>query len=294
MASWKDTLKEFITEDNFTEKDFWEDDAINGDMGDSTETEEDYMDEDAVDQEAMDLGQEQLDDDIAREILREKVIADNLEADAKDEADPIESDETVPEREKELVRELKAEALTRLENAARTLADFKGIIEEWDRRDRNRERRERYHEITRSGDTVPLDKNMSANELIFPHNLSSSIIRQMQKGDFNDAIFYCPYEIHELVSTDYFSEILLELPEDSKELVFLWAICMYSTEKIAFIRGAGVRNVRKIRNTLFQQLQRKLFVALIDVERQEQSMTLSERKFLSDYQEYIDRPEGTA
>jgi len=49
----------------------------------------------------------------------------------------------------QLVREIKAAALARMEDAARTEGDFKKIIEQWNHLDENRERRERYHEIGR-------------------------------------------------------------------------------------------------------------------------------------------------
>ena len=48
-----------------------------------------------------------------------------------------------------LVRELRLEALARLEDAARTEADFMEVVEQWDHLDQNRERRERDHEKQR-------------------------------------------------------------------------------------------------------------------------------------------------
>ena len=48
---------------------------------------------------------------------------------------------------KKLKRDMEWEALTRLEEAARTEADFREVVKTWDRLDANRERRERYHEI---------------------------------------------------------------------------------------------------------------------------------------------------
>ena len=66
------------------------------------------------------------------------------------EVDDVDSIEA-PTRKK-LKRDIKAEALERLEQAARTPEDFEEVIEWWDRLDRNRERRERYREISRSDD----------------------------------------------------------------------------------------------------------------------------------------------
>ena len=46
-----------------------------------------------------------------------------------------------------LKRDIEAEALKRLEENAVTEEDFRAVTKEWDRLNRNRERRERYHEV---------------------------------------------------------------------------------------------------------------------------------------------------
>ena len=57
--------------------------------------------------------------------------------------DEDEEDEAAPKSDKRLKREALAEALKRTEESARTAADFQKVIAEWNRIDRNRERRER-------------------------------------------------------------------------------------------------------------------------------------------------------
>lgn len=66
-----------------------------------------------------------------------------------------EEEKSAPTSEKRLKREIRAEALRRLEEAARTESDFLTVVDEWNKLDRNRERRERDHENLR-GD-VPLE-----------------------------------------------------------------------------------------------------------------------------------------
>ena len=66
-----------------------------------------------------------------------------------------EEEEAAPTSRKRLKREIRAEALRRLEEAARTESDFLTVVDEWNKLDRNRERRERDHENLR-GD-VPLE-----------------------------------------------------------------------------------------------------------------------------------------
>lgn len=202
-------------------------------------------------------------------------------ADAEEHPFEDDTDEEEPERKK-LKRELRAEALTRLEEAARTQRDFENVIAWWDKLDANRERRERYHELSRSGDDVPLDYGASANELFFPDTLNDVLEKQIRKGDFIDAIFYCPYDIHELVTEEYLSEILLELKEDHKELLFLWAVRLFSSTRIAKIRKQSDRNIRKVRNTILKKIRKKLLEALTKKMKAQQPLTLLEKEFLTE------------
>ena len=222
-----------------------------------------------------------------RQIALEQNIIDRLEADAEEHPFEDDAGDEEPERKK-LKRELRAEALARLEDAARTQRDFENVIAWWDKLDANRERRERYHELSRSGDDVPLDYGASANELFFPDTLNDVLEKQIRKGDFIDAIFYCPYDIHELVTEEYLSEILLELKEDHKELLFLWAVRLFSSTRIAAIRQQSDRNIRKIRNTMMKKIRKELLSALTDKAEKQLPMTLVEKAFLTDIGKAVD------
>ena len=222
-----------------------------------------------------------------RQIALEQNIIDRLEADAAEHPFEDDAGDEEPERKK-LKRELRAEALARLEDAARTQRDFENVIAWWDKLDANRERRERYHELSRSGDDVPLDYGASANELFFPDTLNDVLEKQIRKGDFIDAIFYCPYDIHELVTEEYLSEILLELKEDHKELLFLWAVRLFSSTRIAAIRQQSDRNIRKVRNTMMKKIRKELLSALTDKAEKQQPTTLMEKAFLSDNGKAVD------
>ena len=222
-----------------------------------------------------------------RQIALEQNIIDRLEADAAEHPFEDDAGDEEPERKK-LKRELRAEALARLEDAARTQRDFENVIAWWDKLDANRERRERYHELSRSGDDVPFDYGASANELFFPDTLNDVLEKQIRKGDFIDAIFYCPYDIHELVTEEYLSEILLELKEDHKELLFLWAVRLFSSTRIAAIRQQSDRNIRKIRNTMMKKIRKELLSALTDKAEKQLPMTLVEKAFLSDIGKAVD------
>lgn len=184
-----------------------------------------------------------------------------------------------PPEKKKLKRELNAIALARLEDAARTAEDFKEVIVWWDRLDANRERRERYHEILRSGDALPLDYGASNGDF-----LNNVIEKQILKGEFIEAIFNCPYDIHELVTGAAVSFTLKALKDKQKELLYLLAIRQYSTSKVAALRGRTDRNIRKVRNTMLTNIRKKLYIAL----QGEADITLLEIWFLQDYERNVD------
>ena len=225
-----------------------------------------------------------------RQIALEQNVIARLEADAEEHPFEDDAGDEEPERKK-LKRELRAEALARLEDAARTQKDFENVIAWWDKLDANRERRERYHELSRSGDDVPLDYGASANELYFPDTLNDVLEKLIRKGDFIDAIFYCPYDIHELVTEEYLSKILLELSEDHKELLFLCAVKLFSSTRVAAIRQQSDRNIRKVRNTVLKKIRKKLLAVLTEKAEKQQPMTLLEKAFLAESGKVVDSVE---
>ncbi len=101
-----------------------------------------------------------------------------------------EIEEAAPTSDKRLKREIKAEALRRLEEAARTEADFQAVINQWDKLDQNRERRERDHENLR-GD-VPLEYQTIPNPSIAPIWMNDPAFRQLCHGNYLDILFDCP------------------------------------------------------------------------------------------------------
>ena len=180
---------------------------------------------------------------------------------------------------------MEQEALARLEAAARTIPEWNNVIAWWDRLDANRERRERYHEISRSGDDLPIDYGADENGLCFPDTMNSVLERQRQKGDFIDTIFNCPYEIHELVTEAYMSKALYELSDDHKEILYFSAVRMYSSMKIAKLRRQSDRNIRKVRNTMLKRIHKKILLYLKEREERGLPMTMEERAFLAEMRE---------
>ena len=138
-----------------------------------------------------------------------------------------------------LKRELRREALLRIEESARTEADFGAVVRLWDELDENRERRERYHEIRCA--EVPVNRCSARNGMIFSQWLMQCDVRQLQRGEFLDFIFDCPFLMHELVTDDAFAAAIHELGDVHKLILFFLAIRQYSCQRVAITQGQSDR-----------------------------------------------------
>lgn len=196
--------------------------------------------------------------------------------------DEDEEDEAAPKSNKRLKREILAEALKRTEESARTLKDFQGVIAEWDRLDRNRERRERDHDNLR-GD-VPLEFQAVPEPRIAPLWMNLPRFRQLCQGNYLDIIFSCPYELHELTANRFFSKLFFTLSDEQKEVLYYLFVKQYSTARLAAIRGQSDRNIRKLRLTIQKKLQRRMYEHLSEKLEKDQGLTLREREFVEEYE----------
>lgn len=225
------------------------------------------------------------DDEITEEEENtERFLAEELlaEEESRPALDEIVEDEDEPENErKQLKRDVEAEALKRLEDAARTVEDFNNVVAWWDRLDANRERKERYHEISRSGDALPIDYGEDESSLLFSGPVTTMLKKQVKKGDFIETIFFRPQDIQELVTERYLWAILKNLNARQKQLLFQKAILWYSTTEIGELRKQTDRNIRKVWNTLLNKLRKKALNDLRLKQKLGLPMMLEEKQFLS-------------
>ena len=239
-----------------------------------------------------------VDDALAQELELERAV--ELESELEQDERPIDYDteledaeeEAAPTSAKRLKRELRAEALRRLEDAARTAENFAIVVEEWNKLDRNRERRERDHENLR-GD-VPLEYQAVPEPKIIPRWLNNPAVRQLCSGNFLDVLFDCPYEMHQLTSNAFLSQMIEDLSEEHKEILYFLSIRLYSTTRLAQLRGQSDRNIRKVRNTIRKKLQKKLYAHLCQMQDEGKSLTLRERQFMEEYTALAEQSGGTA
>ena len=204
-----------------------------------------------------------LEDDLTDALERENAAILEIELEMENEPEVSKIPQT--STRKKLKRELEQEALAPL--------------------DANRERKERYHEIGRSD--VPLEWGMSPDEIVIPAPIRHVFWKQILKGDFLDAIYDCPFEIHELVTDEDISKAIFALKDVQKELLYQLAIKGYSCQLIAACREQTDRNIRKIRDTMLKKLRKSFMQALQNRVDNHISLTKTEQIFYDTYRSLI-------
>ena len=211
------------------------------------------------------------------------------EMDLEQELHPIRDDDIQPENEHPnktmLNRELRAIALMRLEDGARTVSDFEEVIKEWDHLDSNRERKERYHEIDR--ENIDSKKDVAPLAIVIPAPINHAYWRQLIKGDYIDIISNCPYEMHNSLSDEDYSKIIYDLKDDHKELIYFLYLRDFTTSQLAALRNQSDRNIRGVRSTILGQIEKKVLMILVDRRGEDFPFTLEELDFLSRHEEKI-------
>ena len=278
--------------------DLWEDDLLDDDFSDEEEELEDLPEDEALDlaedgfadwEDASDGAPE--DERLEEALAEERTL--ELESELEQDEHPRdytaeledEEEEAALTSEKRLKREIRAEALRRLEEAARTESDFLTVVDEWNKLDINRERRERDHENLR-GD-VPLEFQAVPDPKIAPLWMNLPRFRQLCQGNFLDIIFSCPYELHELTANRFLSKLFFTLSDEQKEVLYYLFVKQYSTARLATLRGQSDRNIRKLRMTIHKKLQRAFYQHLQEKQEAGGSLTLREQEFFRVFGELL-------
>lgn len=113
------------------------------------------------------------------------------------------------------------------------------------------------------------------------------ILKSILGGDFHDAIYNCPFEMHELVTDEDISKAILTLKDVQKELLYLLAIQGYSCQMIAAFRKQTDRNIRKIRDTMLKKIRKSFIQALQNRIDNHIPLTKAEINFYDTYQTLI-------
>lgn len=211
------------------------------------------------------------------------------EVELEQELHPFQDNDIQPEDEHPhktmLKRDIRAQALKRLEDGARTVSDFEEVISQWDHLDDNRERKERYHEVGR--ENLDSKKDLAPLAIVIPAPIDYAYWRQHMKGDFIDIISNCPYEMHECLEDEDYSQIIKDLKEDHKEVIYFLYLRDYTTLQLAALRNQSDRNIRGVRSTILGQIEKKVLMILADRQIEDLSFTKEETDFLARHEAEI-------
>ena len=116
-----------------------------------------------------------------------------------------------------------------------------------------------------------------------PRWMNNPTYRQLMAGNFLDILFDCPYEMHNLTADAFISRMVEELSEEHKEVLYFLSLRLYSSTRLAAMRGQSARNIRKLRKTIHKKLQRQMYDHLCGKQEHGGSLTLRERHFLEEY-----------
>lgn len=185
------------------------------------------------------------------------------------------------ERRKRVAQSVREEALRRLELSARTAAEFQSVVSWYDREEQSRMRKERRYESLR-GDT-PVEYLAPADGNIVPQSMSCPTFRQICRGEFDDFLCNCLFRMHDLTERDHLRQIVMNLKQDHKEILYFLWIRLYSTQQLALLREQTERNIRKVRGTVQRKIHKKLFAALTELSEENGELTQQEQAFLKEY-----------
>ncbi len=194
---------------------------------------------------------------------------------------PLDDNCSAAERRKRLAQSIREEALRRLELSARTTAEFQALVHWYDREEQSRMRRERRYENLR-GD-APLEYDALSDGDILPISMSQPTFRQICRGEFDDYLANCLFEMHDLTDRAHIRKIVKNLKLDHKEIVYFLGVRLYSTQMLADLRGQSERNIRKVRDTVRRRIHGKLYEALTELAKSGGELIHMEQDFLCSY-----------
>jgi len=107
--------------------------------------------------------------------------------------------------------------------------------------------------------------------------------RQLLRGYFLDYFYDCPYEMHDLTSKEYLSQIIKGLKEEHKEIFYFLFLRQFSPQYLALLRGQTDRNIRKVRDTVLRKIRKKMNKQLLKMAEDGHRLGGREMQFLFNY-----------
>ena len=185
-----------------------------------------------------------------------------------------------------LLREAKQVALTRIEDAARTQAQFEDLNRMWDDREIVEKWRIAKHEHLILGAMKHYELPDSGR--VIPVPFAHVWWRQLLSGDFIGFIHDCPHELHEQTTSRPVFDFISELDEDQMEILYYRAIRQWTPQQIAALRGQTDRNIRKVYANMIADIRKKMYFRLRPRYVAKLPLTFAQKEFCKNYLETLD------
>ncbi len=183
---------------------------------------------------------------------------------------------------KRLKRDLRLEALRRLEVSARYPWEFQRATDTWNLLDANRQRMQREHELLRGN--VPIDHGTDSSTVtIFPRYLNDPIRRQVQCGRFEDALADCVDTMQDFTTKEYARAAVCKLIRSHRESLYLLYIKLIPVKELAMLRGSSLQAVYRAKDTMLLRLREAAHEALSAMQVQGIPLTKTEHLFLAQF-----------
>ena len=178
---------------------------------------------------------------------------------------------------KYLTQAMLAESISRLEDAARTQAEFENVIEWWDKRDKRI--KDALDKKVLSVASATFDIGLYRKGDYRQKNVFSG--RNFYYEDYLNVIFCCVCQMHNLTEDGDLSRLINKATDKQKAVFFPRVIKGCTPQKIAECHGMTDRNVRDIVDRTISKIRMGMYEALKKRQDGGGSMTLRQRAFLN-------------
>ena len=207
-----------------------------------------------------------------RRYALQKEVMDKWKADAK---------AIMAEDESMLQKEARREAVTIIEDAARTEDEYDRVTILWDCLATMEKWRLAKSEPKRTN--ILTENEFLNSSRIIPPPINHAWWRQLIKGEFLDVIYDCPHEIQELSASRPVYFLTDKWDEKQKEIFYYWVIRLWTPQRIAAMREQTDRNIRKAYNKMIVDIQHEIYKRLYLRYRLYWNLTVTQVAFIEWY-----------
>jgi len=178
---------------------------------------------------------------------------------------------------KYLTQAMLAESISRLEDAARTQAEFEDIIELWDERDKKKKDAYEKKMMPLANETFDIGVFKKGS-----HRMKSQFNgRNHYIEDFITPLYCCICQMHNLTDDADLSRLIDKATDKQKAVFFPKVIKNCTPQKIALCHGMTDRNVRDIVDRTIGKIRKGMYEVLKRRQAEGGSLTLEHKAFLA-------------